>query len=87
MNALPVYANRYIKTKIRTNANQINFSGLNVPKDGIEFESFTIISIYLLHVCDNKYYLEVYLDICVYKIVNTKTKDYLDDNLFESDKI
>ena len=38
---------RYIKTKIRTYGDKVytNFRGLNVPKDEIECESFTVISI------------------------------------------
>ena len=58
-----------------------------MPKDGIEFESFTIISIDSLLVYENIYYLQVYLDKCAYKIVNTQVEDYLDDNPFESEKI
>ena len=83
-----IYIHTYTKTEIR-NGNQIytNFRGLNVPEDGIEFESFTIISIDSLLVYENIYYLQVYLDKCAYKIVNTQVEDYLDYNPFESDKI
>ena len=44
---LPVYYDRYIKTKMRTFADKVytNFRGLNLPKDDIECESFTVISI------------------------------------------
>ena len=47
LNALLVYDNRYIKTKIGTYSDKVyaNFGGLNVPEDGVEYESFTIISI------------------------------------------
>ena len=47
LNALPVYDDRYIKTKIRTYSDKVytNFRGLNVPEDDIECESFTVISI------------------------------------------
>ena len=47
LNALPVYDDRYIKTKIRTYGDKVytNFRGLNVPEDDIECESFTVISI------------------------------------------
>ena len=71
LNALPVYDKRYIKTKIRTYGDKVytNFCGLNVPEDDIEFESFTVISIYSLLVCEKKY-LQVYLDYCAYKTVN-----------------
>ena len=57
MNVLPVYDDRYIKTK-RTI--YTNFCGLNLPEDGAECESFTIISIDSLLAYENKYYLQVY---------------------------
>ena len=60
-----------------------NFRGLNVPEDDIECECFIVISIDSLLVCDKKYYLQVYLDNCAYKIVNKQTTDYLDKNLLE----
>ena len=59
--ALPVYDDRFIKTKIRTYSDKVytNFRGLNVPEDDIECESFTVISIESLLVCENKYYLQI----------------------------
>ena len=44
---LPVYDDRYIKTKIRNYGDKFytNSQGLNVPEDDIECESFTVISI------------------------------------------
>ena len=54
MNFLPVYDNRYIKTK-RGDKVYYNFRGLNVPEDGVES-------------------------------AKTQMKDYLDDDLFESNK-
>ena len=70
-NALPVYDDRYIKTKVRKYRNKVytNFRGLNVPEDDIECESFTVIFIDSLLVYKNKYYLQVHLDSYVYKIV------------------
>ena len=86
LNALPVYDDRYIETKLRTFGDKVytNFHGLNVPEDDIECESFTIISIDSLLVYDSKYYLQVYLDNCAYKIVNKQMTDYLDENFFEN---
>ena len=54
LNALSVYDDRYIKTKIRKFNDQVytNFCGLNVLGDYIEFKSFTVISIDSLPVCD-----------------------------------
>ena len=51
-------------------------------EDHIECESFTVISTHSLVVYYNKYYLQVYLDNCSYKIVK-KILDYLDINVFE----
>ena len=55
-----------------------------MPDDNIECKSFTIISIDSLLVYENKYYLQVYLDNCAYKIVNKQMANYLDDSLFKN---
>ena len=83
-NALPVYDDRYIKTKIRTYSDKsfIIFRGLNVTEDDIECESFTVISIDFLLIYDKKYYLQVYLDNCA-KTLNKQMTDYLHDHLSE----
>ena len=46
LNALLIYDNRYIKTKIRIYGDKdyTNFHGLNVPEDNIECKSFIVIS-------------------------------------------
>ena len=43
--ALPVYDERYIKTKIRTCLDKVSthFRGLYEPEDDVEYESFTIV--------------------------------------------
>ena len=70
LNALPDYGDRYIKTKIKAYGDKVytDFRDLNLPEDEIECESFTVASIDSLHVYENKYYLQVYLDNCAYKI-------------------
>ena len=85
LNTLSDYSDRYIKNKIRTYGDKdyTNFRGLNVSEDDIEFESFTVISVDALLVYENKYYLQVYLDNCAYKIVNKQIADYLDENVSE----
>ena len=82
---MPVYDDRYTKNKIRTYGDKVytNFRGLNVPARDTECQSFIVISIDSLLVFENKYYLQVYLDNCVYKIANKQMTYYLDDNLFE----
>ena len=81
MNGLPDFDDRYIKTKIRTDGDKVysNFHNVNVPRDGVECESFDSLLVY-----DNKFYLQVYLDNCAYKIVDKQMTDYLGDNLFET---
>ena len=46
-----------------------------MPEDDIKCEFFTVISIDSLLVYKSKYYLQVYLDICAYKIVNKQMTD------------
>ena len=84
LHALRVYDDRYVKIKAKkTYGDKVytNFRGLNVPKDDVGCESFTVISIDSLLVYENKYYLQIYLGKCDYKTVNTKIIDYLDENL------
>ena len=66
MSALPVYDNRYIKTRIRGYDAKVctNFGDVNVPEDGVECYCFAIISIDFVLVYENKNYLQVYLDTC-----------------------
>ena len=75
---------KYIKTKTRIYGDKVytNFCSLNIPENGVECKSFTIISIDSLLDYESKYYLQVYLDYCAYKIVGKQMTDYLDDNLF-----
>ena len=90
LNALPVYDDRYIKAKIKSygDKNYTSFRGLNVTEGGAECESFTVISIGSLLAYESKYYLQVYLDNCANKIVNTQIQmiDYLRVNLFDSNE-
>ena len=79
LNALPAYDVRYIQSKIRTYFHKvsISFHGLNVPEDGIECESFTVISIDSLLAYKNKFYLQVFLDKCTYKFASKQITDIL----------
>ena len=85
LNALPVYNDRYMKTKIRTYGDKVytNFCGLNVPDDGVKCKFFIVISNDSLLAFDNKHW---YLDNCTYKIVDNQMIDDLDDVIFETDK-
>ena len=53
-----------------------------MPEDDIECKYFTVTSIDSLFVCEKKYYLQIYLDNCAYKIVNKQMTNHLDENVF-----
>lgn len=57
---------------------------MNVAEDGVEYTLFTIISFDSLLAYENIYYWQVYLENCVYKIVDKKMTNYVDDILFET---
>ena len=63
-----------------------NFRGLYVPHHDVEYESITFIPINLLLDKENKDHLQVYLDNFAYKTVSQQMTNYLDGNLFETDK-
>ena len=54
-----------------------------MPEDDTECESFIVISIDSLLIYDEKYYLQVFLDNCAYRIVNKQMTNYLNENLFK----
>ena len=72
-----------MKTRTYSDKVHTNFRDLNVPEINIEYKSFTVTSVGSLLVYKNKYYLQVYLDSCAYKIANKKMTNYLDKNIFE----
>ena len=76
----------YMKAKKWTFGDKVytNFRDLNIPGDDLECEYFTAISIEFLLVYENKYYLQVYLEKCAFKIANKQMTNYLDENFFEN---
>ena len=79
MNALPVYNDSYIKIKVRTYDYKVysNFGGLNMPKDGVQCESFTAISIDSLLGYEKILQAGIFRQLCL-------VTDYLDENLFDT---
>ena len=72
LDALPVYDDRCIKTKIRTCSDKIytNFCDLNVPEDYIKCESF------------RSFFTCIGQEILNRQIVNRQMTDYLDEIFF-----
>ena len=90
LNALSIYVDRYknqnkrIWIKVWT-----NFHSLNLPEDATEYYFFYSHHCYLFFTVlfnENKYYLQLCLDNCPYKIAEKQMKDYLGANPFETDK-
>ena len=67
LKALPVYDDRYIKTKITTLGDKVytNFCSLNVPEDDIECEAFTVVYIDSLLVYDKKFTAGIFRQLCL----------------------
>ena len=57
-----------------------------MAEDETECESFTNLSIDSLLVYENKYYLQVYLNNCAYKIADKQMVDDPGDKAFETDE-
>ena len=53
---------------------------LILSEDGIEYQFFTIAFINSLLVYENKFYLQLYLANCAYKIVDKQMIEYLDED-------
>ena len=85
LNALPVYDDRYIKTKIKIYGDKvcINFCGLNVSEDYTESESSHIYFYWFFTCLWKQILLASIFDNCAYKITNKQMTDYLDENRFE----
>ena len=89
LDALQVYNDRYIKTKIRTYGDKVynNFGCFNVPED-VEcvLESLLLI-LYIFMKLNTTYKLVVRHTKFLYEIVDKQLIVSLDGNLFEMDKV
>ena len=77
-----------IKTKIRTYGDKVysNVQDLYLQEDDTECEPLIFIFIDSLLVYENKCYLQVYLDNCVYKVIDNSMIHYLGENSFKTDE-
>ena len=66
----PIYDKKYIKTKVRKFDGVIktNFLGNKVPKENMCYTCIAYVTIDSVVRMDEKYYLQVYLQECKYKI-------------------
>ena len=66
----PIHDDKYIKTKVKTFSHVVNtfFSGDEIPKERVACICISCISIDSVLKLDRKYYPQVYLKQCKYKV-------------------
>ena len=93
----PVYEYKYLKTKVREYDGVIktNFLGKGIPKENMHYTGIAYITIDSVIKMDERYFLQVYLEECKYRIkkihmsrfINAELKSHSDgsDNSDDSD--
>ena len=73
-----IYDGSYIKTKVKTFSEVIKtlFHGSEIPKERVEYACISCISIDSVLRVDKKYYPQVYLEQCKYKIKKRNEESY-----------
>ena len=82
----PIYENKYLKAKVREfNGNiKTNFLGNNVPKENTYYTCIACITLDSVLKMNKKYYPQVYLEECKYKVKKIITPRFINVEL-ESD--
>ena len=89
----PIYDDSYIKTKVKTFSEVMKtpFSGDEIPKERVEYSCIACITVDSVLRVDKKYYPQIYLEQCKYKLKKREPKDFinyeanLDSSHYESD--
>ena len=88
----PIYYDQYIKTKVKNFSGMIKtlFDGDKIHEERIEHILIACISIDSVLKVDEKYYPQVYLEQCKYKVKKREMKSFIDyeidlDSDYESD--
>ena len=78
MSSKPFYDDSYIKTKVKTFSEVIKtlFDGNEIPKEIVEYACIPCID-FLVKI-DRKYYPQVYLEQCKYKVKKREMKSFID---------
>ena len=79
----PIYDNQHIKTKVKTFNNMIKrlFSGDEIQKGSVHYVCIAEICIDPVLRVDKKYYPQVYLEQCKYKIRKRELVNFIDDEV------
>ena len=89
----PIYDDSYIKTKVKTFSEVMKtlFSGDEIPKERVEYSCIACITVDSVLRVDKKYYPQIYLEQCKYKLKKREPKNFinyevnLDSSDYESD--
>ena len=88
----PIYDDSYIKTKVKTFSDTIKtlFDGNEIPKERVEYACIACISVDYVLKRDKKFFPQVYLEQCKYRVKKREMKSFIDyeiylDSDYESD--
>ena len=88
----PIYDDSYIKTKVKTFSEVIKtiFDGNKIPEERVEYTCLACIIIDSVLKVDKKYYPQVYIEQCKYKVKKREMKSFINyeielDSDYESD--
>ena len=77
-----IYDDQYIKTEVKTFKNvKTLFSDNIIPEERIECKCIPCISVDSVLKIEKKYYPQVYLEQCKYKVKERKIKNFIDYDL------
>ena len=81
--SMPVYDEKYIKTKVRefNGAIKTNFLGDKIPKESMHYTCIACITIDSVMRMEKKNYPQVYLEECKYKMKKTKMTKFINTEL------
>ena len=90
--SLPVYDKKYLKTKVREydGVTKTNFLGNGIPKENMHYTCIAFITIDSVMKMDQKYFPQVYLEECKYKIKKIQMSIFVNTELdsdSESDSV
>ena len=76
----PIYDDSYIKSKVKTFSEIVKtlFDGDEIPREKIEYICIPCISIDSVLKVDKKYFPQVYLGQCKYKVKKREIKSFID---------
>ena len=80
---MPVYDEKYLKTKVREYDGVIktNFLGNDVPKENMHYTCIACITIDSVLTIDKKNHPQVYLEECKYRIKKTQMPKFINTEL------